>query len=255
VNPMPRLEVRTTEGVTLDLEVVGPGTRFTAGLLDLIILGTVLLGAILLFAIASSVDPTGASEFMVSFMGMGAFLIAVIYQVGFHWRDAGRTPGKRALGIRVIAADGQPASLAQLVLRGVITLADILPLPLPVGLVVIAVSPKRQRLGDLAAGTLVVREPRPVGRSREPWLHETWESMQVRRLELTPRDAARFDERDLKLLRAVAARRSLDPAARRRLIERVGAHYRKRLELDQRIDPRAVVKELYLFLREREKTS
>lgn len=246
---MPRLEVRTTEGVTLDLEVVGPGTRFTAGLLDLVILGTVLLGAILLFAVASNFDPSGASEFLVSFMGMGALMFAVVYQVGFHWWDSGRTPGKRALGIRVIAADGQPASLAQFVLRGVITLADILPLPLPVGLVVISVSPKRQRLGDLVAGTLVVREPRPVGRAREPWSHETWESMQVRRLELTPQHAARFDERDLKLLRAVATRRSLDPAARRRLIERVAAHYRKRLEIEQRIDPRAVVKELYLFLR------
>ena len=247
---MPRLEVRTTEGVTLDLEVVGSGTRFTAGLLDLVILGTVLLGAILVLAIASSFDPSGASDFLVSFVAMGALLLAVVYQVGFHWRDSGRTPGKRALGIRVIAADGQPASLAQFVLRGVITLADILPLPLPVGLIVIAVSPKRQRLGDLAAGTLVVREPRPVRRAREPWSHETWESMQVRRLELTPRDAARFDERDLNLLRKVVTRRTLDPAARRRLLERVGAHYRKRLEIDQRIDPRAVVKELYLFLRD-----
>ena len=242
---MPRLEVRTTEGVTLDLEVVGPGTRFTAGLLDLLILGTVLLGAFLLLLVASELDPSGASDFLVGFMGMGAFLFAVGYQVVFHWRDAGRTPGKRALGIRVIAADGQPASFFQLVLRGVLTLADILPLPLPVGLIAIAVSPKRQRLGDLAAGTLVVREPRPAGRPREPWSHETWESLQVRRLDLTPRHAARFDERDLKLLRAVATRRTLDPTARRRLIERVGAHYRQRLEIEQRIDPRAVVKELY----------
>jgi uncharacterized RDD family membrane protein YckC len=252
---MPRLEVRTTEGVTLDLEVVGAGTRFTAGLLDAMIMGTVLLGAILAVGLASNFDPTGASEFMLSFMGMGVFLFVVVYQVGFHWQSSGRTPGKSALGIRVISADGQPASLAQLVLRGVITLADILPLPLPVGLVVIAVSPKRQRLGDLAAGTLVIREPRPVGRAREPWSHETWESMQVRRLDLTPRHATQFDERDVKLLRAVATRRTLDPTARRRLIERVGAHYRKRLEIEQRIDPRAVVKELYLFLREQQKAS
>lgn len=252
---MPRLEIRTTEGVTLDLEVVGPGTRFTAGLLDLTILGTVLLGAVLALVLASEFDPSGASDFLLAFMGMGVVLFAVGYQVGFHWRDSGRTPGKRALGIRVIAADGQPASFFQLVLRGVLTLADILPLPLPVGLVFIAVSPKRQRLGDLAAGTLVVREPRGAGKPREPWSHETWNSLQVRRLELTPRHAARFDERDLKLLRAVATRPTLDPAARRRLIERVGTHYRKRLEIEQLIDPRAVVKELYLFLRDQARSS
>ena len=170
---MPRLEVHTTEGVTLDLDVVGPGTRFTAALLDALILGTVLAGVFLVLLIASGLDPSGVSDFLVRFISLGVLLIAVGYQVVFHWRDSGRTPGKRALGIRVIAADGQPASFFQLVLRGVISIADVLPLPLPVGLIAIAVTPKRQRLGDLVAGTLVVREPQRAGRANEPWSHET----------------------------------------------------------------------------------
>lgn len=246
---MPRLEVKTAEGITLGLEVAGPGTRFTAALLDGLVLVAVMGTLSLLLRVARPFDPTGAADFLLLFELAAAVPLYVAYNVVLHWRGDGRTPGKRALGIRVLSADGQPASPFQIVLRGVIGVVDLLPLPLSIGLIAIAATEKHQRLGDLAAGTLVVREPRPAGQPLEPWARESWEDLQVRVLDLGPAAVERFGPADRDFLRAVITRRGLDPTVRRRLLEEVAAHYRSRLGRQEREDPRAVIKELYLFLR------
>ena len=88
------------------------------------------------------------------------FLVFFGYDVLFEVRSRGRTPGKRWTGLRVVRTGGQPVTFVPSCVRNVMRLVDILPVPplYAVGMLSIFVTGKNQRLGDLAAGTLVVRE-------------------------------------------------------------------------------------------------
>lgn len=251
---MSKHTVRTTEGITLEVDVAGPGSRFLAGVLDGLLVVMVLLAVVLGLTVLAELDPTGASTFVQGFLALGFLLGIVAYFVGFHALSDGQTPGKRALGIRVVGVDGEPAGLGALVLRGVLMIPDAVPVPLFLGMIVIAVSPRRQRLGDVMARTLVVRDTRSGARGMEPWAHESWTGLQVRVLELSPASAGRFDGGDLAFLRDVITRRGMEAMRRRAFLQRVARHYQERLGHGAGEDPRAVLRELYLFLREHRAT-
>ena len=151
-----RLEVETPENVVLDYEVAGFGSRLLAALADGAILLTVL---VLMWLIGALI---------IGLTGLGGPLMIVVtvalfwgYFVFFEGLYQGRTPGKRWMGIRVIRDTGQPIGLAEAALRNLLRVADYLPPPFILGLSLIAFHPKAKRLGDLVAGTVVVRD-RPV---------------------------------------------------------------------------------------------
>lgn len=248
-----RHEVHTSEGVTLEVELAGAGTRFLAVVVDLAILAGGFLGVLF---VLNTVQGGGAFEFAGMFLAYGALLLHVAYHAFVPLAMDGRTPGKRMLGVRILSLDGGAASAAQLGLRALLTPVDhFLPVPIPLGLLVIATGPRRQRLGDLAAGTLVVREAKRGRTAAEPWAKETWSGGQTgvtpaRRLALSPRDARLFDREDLLFLRAVVTRRGVDVVRRRHLFREVAKHYLERLGQTSQEDPRVVLKEVYLFLRE-----
>lgn len=247
---MRELELHTAEGIVLRRELAGAGSRMAAGLVDLALVASLLLTLVLLLQMLAAVDVTGVSSFALGFASLGALLLVVLYQGLVHVAGGGRSPGKATLGLRVVSADGQPATGFQLVLRGLVWLVDALVLvPVPIGLVVISLTPRRQRLGDLAAGTLVVRERRSDA-SLEPWEKERWSTLQRRTLALTPGAAARFDAEDLAFLRALVTRRGIAAPARDRLYRDAARHFLARAGLPESGDVRAALKELYLFLRE-----
>jgi len=98
--------------------------------------------------------------------GNGPYLIVVfivfwLYPVLFEVLDRGRTPGKRALGLRVIATNGAPVGWLASFSRNLLRVVDMLPVAYAVGLVTSLADPWGRRLGDMVAGTLVVHaEPR-----------------------------------------------------------------------------------------------
>jgi hypothetical protein len=97
---------------------------------------------------------------------MGIALILTLsliwaYFILLEWLWNGQTLGKRVYGLRVITEDGSPAPFTAVLVRNLLRLVDFLPAFYGVGVLVIILSPKSQRLGDLAAGTYVVRAPRP----------------------------------------------------------------------------------------------
>src|SRR4029078_12520472 len=97
-----------------------------------------------------SFDPSGVSGFVAGLVVGGGVLAILAYHVLYHAFWEGQTPGKRALGIRVLSAAGHPATLMKLVMRALLWPIDVLlTVPLPVGMIVIAATPKHQRLGDL----------------------------------------------------------------------------------------------------------
>lgn len=244
------LLVNTSEGVTLRQDVAGVGSRFAAGLLDglVIIAGYLLIGFLVLLAVR--VDPTGMSSFVAG-LGIGGTLLAILlYHVLFHALREGQTLGKIVLGIRVMSADGYPPTFLQVLLRALVWPIDgFFCVPVPIGLIVIAVTPKHQRLGDLVAGTLVIRSPKARLRT-QPWPRETWSGLEARTLPLGPGLAARLSPADLEFLRELLTRTELLPDERRKLFIEAARHYCARLSLGEFEDARVVLKELYLFARE-----
>lgn len=150
----------TPEGVELSLSPAGPLVRAAAWMIDLALRGIVYA----MTASASSLlGGVGTSLLLV-----GLFLLEWGYPVFFE-ATSGATPGKRALGLAVVHDDGSPLSLGSSVVRNLIRFVDFLPVGYLVGLGSCLISNRFQRLGDLAAGTLVVHRERS---DRRPLLIE-----------------------------------------------------------------------------------
>lgn len=250
---MSELIVATSEGVELRQDIAGVGSRVAAGLLDALILLGFFAVLLLTVLLVYSFDPSGMSGFILGLLVGGNLLLLVAYDIVFHALWQGQTPGKRVLGIRVMSADGYPPTLLQLVLRGLVFPIDVfLSVPIPIGVIVIAATPKHQRLGDLVAGTLLVRvsQPVPIGGRVEPWPREQWSNMAVHTFALAPGLAARLSSEDRAFLREILTRTELSTEERRKLFVDAARHYAELLGLGPFEDARVVLKEVYLFARE-----
>jgi uncharacterized RDD family membrane protein YckC len=163
-------QVITSERVPFSYRVAGLGSRLLAWLVDLgLILLLTLMGALI-----GSVLEAGRPGLGVGVIMLWTFALQWGYFLLFEWLWHGQTPGKRAVGIRVIQWQGTGLNFTQAAVRNVLRVADGLPLlvvnlvPLlyGVGFLVAACNREQRRLGDLAAGTLVVyveHRPGPVG--------------------------------------------------------------------------------------------
>ena len=171
------LEIPAPEYIVFRHVIAGPVSRLFAVLIDHGIIAFLMLCAILVFAVIISAE----SLFGSSAPGAGEFLLYIVFFVLywfyfflFEWLAAGRTPGKRALGLRVVSEDGAALDVFQVAIRNLLRIADMFPMQTLVWLFFLpsygagAVScffsrgrtggVSFQRLGDLAAGTIVIRE-------------------------------------------------------------------------------------------------
>lgn len=163
-----KTEITTPESITIDFELAGPGTRFLALLLDLLIVMILMSMAFYVLVMvqsgfiaveASSELSAVARAILVSFILITEFAIFFGYWFFLEAFQKGQTLGKRALGIRVMMRGGFPITVSASLIRNVVRLVDMLPPPcFAVGLFATLLSRNYQRLGDLAAGTFVVRE-------------------------------------------------------------------------------------------------
>lgn len=157
--------IATPEGVELRLRLAGVGSRFAAFLIDVLIKGPLVLAAALLAALVG-----GDLSALVVF-GAGLLFAMVFFDVLFEVRSGGRTPGKRTLGLRVVQDDGAAVGLRASSVRNLMRLVEGLPLLYVPAIVSIVLTRDNKRLGDLAAGTVVMQEggvPRPVAPFRQP---------------------------------------------------------------------------------------
>ena len=195
-----RVVLETPEGVAIELTLAGLGSRMAAHLLDWLLRGVVLVALMLLSALApADVDVGG---WWVALVTVISFLLVFGYDVLFEVAAGGRTPGKRWTGIRVVDRNGGPVGFVTSVIRNLLRLIDFLPGFYLVGVISVVVSGRNQRLGDLAAGTLVIRERRapPPARWTAPAGEHTagWDVAQVTAEELAT--VRRFLERRQALL-------------------------------------------------------
>jgi len=164
-------DLRTPEQVDLQYDLAGLGSRSLAMVIDMLIQGAVILalavvfglGAALLALNARSLFNDASSTIVIVGVAVGVLLVFLLgwgYFIFFELTWNGQSPGKRVAGIRVLTARGEPVTLVHSLVRNILRLVDILPSSYMVGAVTILLSGRSQRLGDMAAGTVVVRERR-----------------------------------------------------------------------------------------------
>jgi uncharacterized RDD family membrane protein YckC len=158
-----RITIATPEGVDLELTLAGVGSRFVSALVDFLLQIALLAGVT---GVGAAVGAFG-NGFGSAVVLIASFLVFAAYDVLFEVFASGRTPGKRLNGLRVVRIDGSPVTFFTSAIRNVLRLVDLLPGMYLVGIVSILVTRRNQRLGDVAAGTLVVRE-----RTQHPSLQE-----------------------------------------------------------------------------------
>ena len=160
-----QVTISTPEQVAFQYEMAGIGSRFLASLLDHLILGTVLslvYCGVLAVASAGAVTFTEQAEatvyIAIAILVLIVFLIFWGYFVLFETIWNGQTPGKRAGRLRVIRRSGQPISAGEAMIRNLVRLVDLLPGFYGIGLITMFADKQTRRLGDFAAGTIVIRE-------------------------------------------------------------------------------------------------
>jgi len=151
-----RVTIATPEGIELELILAGVGSRFAATLLDVV----VQLSAI--FALAIVLGPLGDNGFVIAAYLVAVFLILFAYDIVLETWNRGRSVGKLAAGLRVVRSGGDAEGFLTAAVRNFLRIIDFLPAFYVVGVTSILATSRNQRLGDLAAGTIVVRERRPA---------------------------------------------------------------------------------------------
>jgi uncharacterized RDD family membrane protein YckC len=141
----------TPEGIMLELRPAGLSARFYAFLLDWVIR--------LMVAYAAAIATVFMGGFGTGFWMLFYFLLEWFYPVVFELSRSGATPGKSIVGIKVIMDNGLPVTPAASFTRNLLRVADFLPFLFGAGIVSMLLRPDSKRLGDLAAGTIVVHQP------------------------------------------------------------------------------------------------
>jgi uncharacterized RDD family membrane protein YckC len=204
----PRQVVRSPEQVALHFPVAGPSSRILAYGIDLavvyaiefvlalvLLLGTPLAGYLAEKLREAVPDPRGdpSQELSAFFTLFAVFLLVqlvleMLYFVALEVATGGRSLGKRVVGLRVVRDGGLPLGVRESLVRNLLRTVDALPANYLVGLAAMLLSPEGKRLGDVAAGTVVIRLDRP------PPAQPLWAA---------PRDAAlafRFDRAQIERL-------------------------------------------------------
>lgn len=167
------LAILSAENVSFSIETAGLGSRFAALAVDTFYQ--------LLVAILLSLMATGIEFYVISFADMPPWLRSCLlglyslimfalffgYYYVFEWLWDGQTPGKRYFGLRVLMANGLPLTQWAALARNAVRLVDFLPLCYGFGAVVGVSNPLNQRMGDIVAGTIVVRETK-TAKERKP---------------------------------------------------------------------------------------
>ncbi len=217
------LLIETPEGVLFSYELATPVTRALAWILDACVIGAASYAAAQASRVGGFLSVDAANALGVALF----FLISVAYGIVLEWRWRGQTIGKRVLGLRVIDAQGLRLQLPQIAIRNLMRFLDSLPVLYLVGGAAAFLNRKGQRLGDLAANTVVARE-----RAATPPDLDQIAPAKYNSLLAYPHLAARL--RSLAeaeavglAVRAVAQRDGYDPAARVELFRELAEYFRR----------------------------
>jgi uncharacterized RDD family membrane protein YckC len=219
------LVVRLPEGVEFALPLAGPLSRFLALAVDLAAISLAVSVVTTLLAVVQVVS----LDLFAALAGLAYFALSIGYGIVCEWRLRGQTLGKRLMGLRVVDAGGLRLRPHQVVTRNLLRAVDALPIFYLVGGACALLSPRLQRLGDLAAGTVVVRARPEKLPDLEQWLAGRFNSLAAYpHLAARLRQAVTPEEARLALA-ALLRRDELDPSARLELFAELAELLRERV--------------------------
>lgn len=194
--PEETLDIQTPENVAFGYQIAGIGSRFLASLVDTVIVvllqvAVLIVAVLILRAVDAGAFSGQLSGWVYAIFGLVAALFSWGYYIFFEMLWNGQSPGKRWVGLRVLRSDGTPITLSESLIRNLARLVDFLPAAYGVGIVVMFIDRQSRRLGDLAAGTLVVQDRAPITMQDlavkrtvhlRPWANVSLEGFPVERL-------------------------------------------------------------------------
>ncbi|HWQ91561.1 MAG TPA: RDD family protein [Clostridia bacterium] len=220
------LQIRTPEGIVFSQSLAGPVTRFLAWFVDV----SCVLAIMVCVGYLAVVLALISSGFATAFYTLAYFVISIAYGIACEWGWRGQTVGKRLLRLRVVDAEGLRLQFNQVVTRNLLRFIDALPVFYFVGGVVCWLHPRCQRLGDIAANTLVIRNPRLLEPDLDQLLTGKFNSLRQYphlaarlRQNLSPSEAALG-------LQALLRRDEFEPVARIELFAALAEHFRAKVE-------------------------
>jgi uncharacterized RDD family membrane protein YckC len=154
--------LETPENIEVRFDIAGIGTRFCALVVDYLLMGVIAAALIILAVMLEIGLPAqmrgNANLWILAFLAGIVLALTTGYFIVFEWLMRGQTPGKKALKIRVIRDDGTPVTVHEVLVRNVVRLVDMIPGIYAVGVLFMFPSRLSKRLGDIAAGTIVIKE-------------------------------------------------------------------------------------------------
>ena len=236
------ITVITPENITITYRLAGIASRFIALIIDLAIQALLLAGVGMLVARLTQLPLLG--NFLMAVGIIAGFLITFAYKIFFEMIWGGRTPGKRLLGLRVIREGGYPINLPASAIRNVLQFIDLGIIPLSVtgavtlwglpGLLCIFFSPTYKRIGDYAAGTVVIVEAPAVPFDAQ----RTDAQMRPEIVSLLPlvKNLDRLTVEEYRLIRRFTSRRSqLEMTVQASVGERLARPLMEKLEMDVQV--------------------
>jgi uncharacterized RDD family membrane protein YckC len=219
-----RARIATAEGVELELELAGMGSRGSARVIDVLLQFVILIVVWIIFGV--SVGDSGLSDALIAVIGtVTTFVVIWGYDTLFEAFNAGQTPGKRRLSIRVVSEAGGGLTFRMAAIRNVLRIVDEGTL-LIAAFISIARSPRNQRLGDMAAGTLVIRESKPAQRAELQLRESSWRLLE----QAGAWDTTAIGADDLSTIRQFLDRRAdLPPDRRRELADGIAGRLHHRV--------------------------
>jgi uncharacterized RDD family membrane protein YckC len=220
------LNIRTPEGIVFSQQLAGPVTRFLACFIDQLCIQVVLTIATIIVGMMMIIN----ANFAIAFLVIGYFIISIGYGILFEWIWRGQTLGKRMFRLRVVDAEGMRLQFHQIVVRNLLRFVDSLPAFYFVGGVTSWLNSKCQRLGDIAANTVVIRHPKVDEPDLDQVLAGKFNSLrQYPHLTARLRQNVTPAEADIAL-QSLLRREEFDPVSRVELFGELAAHFQAKVE-------------------------
>jgi uncharacterized RDD family membrane protein YckC len=222
-----QLTIRTPEGVTFHLPLAGPVSRCLAWMVD----AACILAAFQALRALIGLMGIISADISTAFATLIFFSIRTGYAIIMEWYWQGQTIGKRVLGLRVMDVNGLRLQPSQIIIRNLLRAVDSLPLFYLVGGLACLVSAHGQRLGDLAANTIVIK----LSQAAEPDLDLILKKNRYNSFKAYPHLVARLrqhvapEEAGLAL-QSLMRRDDLLPAARLELFDSLAGHLKKKVD-------------------------
>ncbi len=233
--------VRTPESIAFHYELAGLGSRFLAILVDLVFQTFLAVGVVIIYGYTASginrfltalhVKPAQMDSVLTAITVFAMFAIYFGYFIAFEALWSGQTPGKRVIGIRVVRDGGYPIGFSESVIRNLIRVLEALLFFYASSAISAVISAQNKRLGDLAAGTIVVRDRGFEVTDPKRWLEGDGDAEPA--MGIAGASALSPDELEL-VDRYISRRSQLLPDIARGLAQRVAAAVRPKLGADAR---------------------